>query len=58
MAMLMSNLHERPTLLNGQLSTTATLFSPGGQSMHWILSKPLYNWQFFSADFWKRREWS
>ena len=32
------------TSTNGQLSTTVTFF--GGQSIHWLLFKPLYNGHF------------
>ena len=38
-----SNLHLWPHLHNGHLSTTATLFCLAGQSIHWLLFKPLYN---------------
>ena len=36
-----SNLHKRPPLHNGHLSTTALFFS--GQSIHSLLFQPLYN---------------
>ena len=35
---------------NGHLSTTATFF--GGQSIHWLLFKPLYNGHFFMSLRW------
>ena len=35
--------YSRTLLTNDHLSTTVTLFCPGGQSIHWLLIKPLYN---------------
>ena len=35
--------YSRTLLTNGHLFTTVTLFCPGGQSIHWLLFKPLYD---------------
>ena len=40
---LTANLYLWPPLYNGNLSTMATLFCPGGESIHWPLYNPLYN---------------
>ena len=46
-----------PTLHNGHLITTATFFCPGGQSILWLLFKPLYNGHFRLFPRWPLWRW-
>ena len=46
-----SNNYSR-TSANGHLYTTATLFCPGRQSIHWLLFKPLYNGHLLLSPRW------
>ena len=46
-----SNNYSR-TSANGHLYTTATLFCPGRQSIHWLLFKPLHNGHLLLSPRW------
>ena len=46
-----------PTLHNGHLITMATFFCPGGQSILWLLFKPLYNGHFRLCPRWPLWRW-